>query len=221
MIPKAWNKWYSRQSDRNLTDKSRTHDLVTNLRYASDSTSFEVFNKNLNLLIPDYSALGLISYLDTHLDMINYEFDNEGNLIKINVDPNKIFTFKHDSKVRQCNMSLGITKLLESYFSSHGYEFQVTMVNKDYCKKVEGTAVHTEANAADAADTNADADAAPAPPSDTALHAGGSKSRRKPVRKTRRGRGRGRSRKPKSKTHRRRRHSRVRKHKKNTYTRRR
>jgi hypothetical protein len=52
---------------------------------------------------------------------------------------------------------------------------------------------------------------------------GGSKSRRKPVRKTRRGR----TRKPKSKsksksnTHRRRRHSRIRKHKKNTYTRRR
>lgn len=59
--------------------------------------------------------------------------------------------------------------------------------------------------------------------SDTALLAGGSKSRRrhprhcKPVRKTRRGR----NRTTKSKTHRRKHHSRVRKHKKNTYTRRR
>ena len=48
---------------------------------------------------------------------------------------------------------------------------------------------------------------------------GGSKSRRrhrrKPARKTRRGR----TRKTKSKTHRRKRHSRIRKHKKNTYTR--
>jgi hypothetical protein len=52
---------------------------------------------------------------------------------------------------------------------------------------------------------------------------GGSKSRRKPVRKTRRGRGRTRKSKAKakSKTHRRKRHSRIRKHKKNTYTRRR
>jgi hypothetical protein len=52
---------------------------------------------------------------------------------------------------------------------------------------------------------------------------GGSKSRRKPARKTRRGRTRKSKSKSKttSKTHRRRRHSRVRKHKKNTYTRRR
>ena len=57
--------------------------------------------------------------------------------------------------------------------------------------------------------------------SGAALSTGGSKSRRrhrrKPARKTRRGR----TRKTKSKTHRRGRHSHVRKHKKNTYTRRR
>ena len=59
----------------------------------------------------------------------------------------------------------------------------------------------------------------------TAVSAGGSKSRRrhrrKPVRKTRRGRIRKPKSKSRPKTHRRRRHSRVRKHKKNTYTRRR
>ena len=50
---------------------------------------------------------------------------------------------------------------------------------------------------------------------------GGSKSRRKPARKTLRRRTRKTKSKSKSKTHRRRRHSRVRKHKKNLYTRRR
>jgi hypothetical protein len=49
------------------------------------------------------------------------------------------------------------------------------------------------------------------------IHLGGSKSRRKPARKTRRGR----TRKSKAKTHRHRRHSRIRKHKKYTSSRRR
>lgn len=230
MSTTAWNKWYSKRNDDNLSPESRTHDLIKDLGVASyGRTSFEVeeFNKNLNSLMPGYSALGLISYLNRHLDMIKYEFDIEGKLIKVNVDPNKFFTIKDDSKVRQCNMSLGITKLLESYISSLGYKFQVTMVNKDYCKKVEGTAVHTEADAADTADTDAYhdayANAAPAPHSDTALHVGGSKSRRRHrhhARKTRRGLGR--TRKSKSKTHRRRLHSRVRvsKHKKYTSRRR-
>jgi hypothetical protein len=52
--------------------------------------------------------------------------------------------------------------------------------------------------------------------SDTALTAGGSKSRRRRARKTRRGRNRKAKSKTTSKTHRRRRHSRVRKHKKYT-----
>ncbi len=205
-----WNKWYSRRDDVNLSPKNRTDDLTQDLQYAllHGYTFSGITNNPLDS--PDQNALSLINYIIRNPGMINYEFDEQKKLTKINVKPSTLFTFKHDSKVLECDMSSGITKLLQGYFKDYKYEIPVTMVNKDDCKKVEGSA---EANAARAILPSGTA----LSESDTALHAGGRKSRRRRARKTRRRR----IRKSKSKTQRRRRHSRVRKHKKNTYTRRR
>jgi hypothetical protein len=130
--------------------------------------------------------------------MIKYEFDNSKKLTKIMVDPSSLFTFKDDSKVRQCDMSTYITEFLKLVLENRPIE--AVMVNKDNCKNVEGSAEYKAAAEGD-----------------TPVAAGGSKSRRRRryrrhARKTRRGR----TRKSKAKTHRRRRHSRVRKHKKYT-----
>jgi hypothetical protein len=145
--------------------------------------------------------------------MLKYKFDESGKMSKIIVDPNKKFTFLDSSFKRQFNMSYGITEMLKliienSKFSDWQTSEGVTieMSNEYFCKNKgynESRQISTGFG-----DTASAASAA-----------GGSKSRHKPARKTRRGRTR--KYKSKSKTHRRRRHSHVRKHKKNTYTRRR
>jgi hypothetical protein len=163
-----------------------------------------------------------INYLRRHPDMLKYEFGTDGNFVKIIVDPFRFLTFTHKSKKRQCNMSYGITELLNAYCKDNGNKVEVVMGNQSYCES-EGfilpPTIDTTSKSVEP--VGSDDLVEPVKPVKSVGHAalslGGSKSRRKPARKTRRGR----TRKSKSKTHRRRRHSRVRKHKKNTYTRRR
>jgi hypothetical protein len=181
-----------------------------------------------------------INYLRRHPDMLKYEFGTDGNFVKIIVDPFRFLTFTHKSKKRQCNMSYGITELLNAYCKDNGNKVEVVMGNQSYCESegfilpptIDTTSKSVEPVGSDdlvepvkpvksVEPVGSDDLVEPVKPVKSVGHAalslGGSKSRRKPARKTRRGR----TRKSKSKTHRRRRHSRVRKHKKNTYTRRR
>jgi hypothetical protein len=204
-----YNKYYLDGNDHT----GRTSKLIEALKILKSLPDYVLFDTDLkdkklqfinsNRVNENVTIENLIGYMTAHPDMIKYEFDANNKLIRIKVDPSSLFTFKHDSKVRQCDMSTYITEFLKLVLSKRtGPPIDAVMVNKDDCKSVEGHAEY-------------EYDAA-APATDVPATAGGSKSRRrhrhrrKPARKTRH------KSKSKSKTHRRRRHSRVRKYKKYT-----
>ena len=184
------NRWYSDKDNANFSTEQRTFDLINTLK--------RINKEDVN-----------VNYIESHLNMIEYEFDDKGKLVKIVVNPNSLFTFKHESKIRQCDNSYDITKLLKQLVTGHkdlnpsDPTIDIKMVNESHCKSVKGTQLYTETRLVEG---------------DTSVYTGGSKSRRrhcrKPMRKTRRGRGRKSKSRPK--THRRRRahHSRAQKHKK-------
>jgi len=229
--------WYSKKNV--ITDsKSRTFLLTRGLTNANDlpysDHPFDSLKKKIKDMEKYQDIRSLIYYIERHPDMLRYEFDKNQNLVKIIVDPNRLFTFLDDSIQRQCNMSYGITELLKLHIFSLKKLIQVEIGNENYCSKQGFTNKLSPADTSNAAATSLDDTSLPEsdvalPGSDVALPGGGHKSRRrrrhrrKPVRKTRRGRGRIRKSKAKakSKTHRRKRHSRIRKHKKYTSRRRR
>lgn len=221
-------KYWTDSKDESYSDEDRTKNFVEHIKRLLE---FENDNPSRKILPPELKKLNLslqelIGYLEKHPDMLKYEFGQDDKISKIKVDPSRTLTFFNDSINRQCNMSYGISEMLKILTSNSqsydewksGGNVEVEMSNEDYCKdkgftSMPGTLSRLDVLASDFDDNR----------SDTALHAGGRKSRRRRARKTRRGRNRKAKSKSKttSKTRRRRRHSRVRKHKKNTYTRRR
>jgi hypothetical protein len=203
----AQYRWYSDKDNVNFSTEQRTYDLIKTLKLInSDGVDVDV------------------NYIENHLDMIQYEFDDKRKLVKIVVNPNSLLTFKHESKIRQCDNSYGITKLLIQLVTGHNKlnpnapTIDIKMVNESHCKSVIGTQLYTETHPVEG--TQLYTETRPVE-GDTAVSAGGSKyRRRKRMRKTRRGRTRKSKSKTKAKTHRRRRHSRVRKNKKYTSRRR-
>ena len=94
----------------------------------------------------------LTSYIKKHPDMLRYVFDEDQNLVKIIVDPNRFFTFKEDSKERLRLQLFGHqhlcgkpTRLLNMYllkgcnlhqqiqFQAHGVEPH-RGTNRSWCK---------------------------------------------------------------------------------------
>lgn len=218
----AEDKHWTDPKDTSYSDEDRTTDLaddfIKKYKIMIKNPDHNIFAPLQKRLSDSITINDLLDYLEKHPDMLKYEFDENGKMSKIIVDPNRTFTFLDDSIERQCNMSYGITEMLKLITLRENSDptwqtnggVKIVMSNKSFC---EGKGYTKPLQISTG-------------PGNTAGSAGGSKSRRRHRRhahKTRRGRGRGRSRKPKakSKTHRRRRHSRIRKHKKNTYTRRR
>jgi hypothetical protein len=214
-------KHWTDPKDTSYSDKDRTRNLADDF---IEKYKIMIKNPDHNIFAPLEKRLleskngitieYLLDYLKEHPDMLKYVFDENGKMSKIIVDPNRMFTFLDDSFERQCNMSYGITEMLKLITLPKNSDprwqtdggVKIEMSNEPFCKSkgyYEPLQISTGSG-------------------DTSVSAGGSKSRRKFVRKTRRGRGRGRGRgrksksNAKSKTHRRRRHSRARKHKKNT-----
>ena len=148
----------------------------------------------------------LFTYLKKHPDMLKYKFDEEGQMSKIEVDPNRKFTFLDDSKRRQCDMSRYITDMLT-----------ILLVNSDKLWQTNGGVMVDMSNVGFCSNYH---HAGGTTPLRNSISDGDHKSRRKPARKTRRGRGRKFKSMSKSKTHRHRRHSRISKHKKYTSRRR-
>jgi len=208
-------RWNSKKDDINFETEARTQELIDQLKkyhegnrdLQTQSGHYNKLVQNLNKIEPElkkqdssveFNIDKFIYYLGIHPDMLQYEFDRDGNLVKIIVDPFRLFTFKNRSKERQCNMSYGIKELLNAYCkdNSKDNEIEVVMGNQSHCESQGFILLSTS----DTISKSVEPVGSDGPNGDTAGSAGGS---------------------PKSKTHRRRRHSRVRKHKKNTYTRRR
>ena len=212
---RLWTNSY----DASYSDEDRTLSLVDNtsgqyevFKLFPKANIFAELQDKLTKTDVDMNMDKLFDYLRKHPDMLKFTFDNEGKMSEIKVKRDTRLTFYDVSIKRLCDMSYYISEMLKILISNSNTDWQtkdkVKVVmdesNKNYCIR-KGYFNHLVSKQ-----------------SDTALSAGGHKSRRrhihrrKPARKTRRGCTQ--KSKSKSKTHRRRRHSRVRKSKRNTYT---
>ena len=187
------------------SDEDRTKNLADDI-----SEKYNIFVKTPqhNILFPlekNLQSTGitindLLDYIKKHPNMLKYEFDEDKKMKKIIVNLETMFTFFDASLKRQCEISYGITEMLKLVLDNSKFSIwqtskgtSVEMINEPFCIEKGFT------NPSLASQT------------DTSLHAGGNKSRRrhrrhrKPTRKTRCGR----KSKSTSKTYHRKHHSRL------------